>query len=96
LENSDSTLSKLKVVGNNLHMNTKPEWQVIIFEPAEEDDHFLKMFEAGVPLGDIFWKLDGVIIDPDPEYGYDHMFSSPISQLGIPEELLKEKGLLGY
>ena len=77
-------------------METKSEWTTIIIEPAEDDDEFLKMFEAGIPLGDIFWKIQGIVIEPDPETGYDHMFSSPISQLGIPEEILKEKGLLGY
>jgi hypothetical protein len=77
-------------------MKTKTEWTTIIIEPAEDDDEFLKMFEAGIPLGDIFWKIQGIVIEPDPETGYDHMFSSPISQLGIPEEILKEKGLLGY
>lgn len=59
-------------------------------------DPMFQMLEAGIPLGDIVWKLDGIVIDPHPEFGYEHMFSSPISQLGIPEELLKEKGLLGY
>ena len=58
-------------------------------------EEFLKMFEAGIPLGDIFWKIQGIVIEPDPETGYDHMFSSLISQLGIPEEILKEKRLLG-
>jgi hypothetical protein len=77
-------------------MKTKTEWTTIIIEPAEDDDEFLKMFEAGIPLGDIFWKIQGIVIEPDPETGFDHMFSSPISQLGIPEEILKEKGLLGY
>jgi len=77
-------------------MKTKSKWTTIIIEPAEDDDEFLKMFEAGIPLGDIFWKIQGVVIEPDPETGYEHMFSSPISQLGIPEEILKEKGLLGY
>ena len=77
-------------------MKTKSEWTTIIIEPAEDDDEFLKMFEAGIPLGDIFWKIQGIVIEPDPETGYEHMFSSPISQLGIPEEILKEKGLLGY
>jgi hypothetical protein len=78
-------------------MKTKTEWTTIIIEPAEDDDdEFLKMFEAGIPLGDIFWKIQGIVIEPDPETGYEHMFSSPISQLGIPEEILKEKGLLGY
>jgi len=77
-------------------MKTKTEWTTIIIEPAEDDDEFLKMFEAGIPLGDIFWKIQGIVIEPDPETGYDHMFSSPISQLGIPEEILKEKGLLEY
>jgi len=84
------------MLGENMSMKEKLEWQTIIFEPAEEDDHFLKMFEAGMPLGDIIWKLHGEIIDPHPEDGYWEMFSSPISQLGIPEELLKEHGLLGY
>ena len=77
-------------------MKTKSKWTTIIIEPAEDDDEFLKMFEAGIPLGDIFWKIQGIVIEPDPETGYEHMFSSPISQLGIPEEILKEKGLLGY
>ena len=77
-------------------MKTKTEWTTIIIEPAEDDDEFLKMFEAGIPLGDIFWKIQGIVIEPDPETGYDHVFSSPISQLGIPEEILKEKGLLEY
>ena len=77
-------------------MKTKTEWTTIIIEPAEDDDEFLKMFEAGIPLGDIFWKIQAIVIEPDPETGYDHMFSSPISQLGIPEEILKEKGLLEY
>jgi len=77
-------------------MKTKSKWTTIIIEPAEDDDEFLKMFEAGIPLGDIFWKIQGVVIEPDPETGYEHMFSSPISQLGIPEEILREKGLLGY
>lgn len=67
-------------------------------ELAERDanDPFFQLFETGMPLGDIVWKLRGIVIDPHPEFGYEHMFSSPISQLGIPEELLKEKGLLGY
>ena len=77
-------------------MKTKSEWTTIIIEPAEDDDEFLKMFEAGIPIGDIFWKIQGIVIEPDPETGYEHLFSSPISQLGIPEEILKEKGLLGY
>jgi hypothetical protein len=77
-------------------MKTKSEWTTIIIEPAEDDDEFLKMFEAGIPLGDIFWKIQGIVIEPDPKTGYEHLFSSPISQLGIPEDILKEKGLLGY
>ena len=77
-------------------MKTKSEWTTIIIEPAEDDDEFLKMFEAGIPIGDIFWKIQGIVIEPDPETGYEHLFSSPISQLGIPEEILREKGLLGY
>jgi len=77
-------------------MKTKSEWTTIIIEPAEDDDEFLKMFEAGIPIGDIFWKIQGIVIEPDPETGYEHLFSSPISQLGIPEDILKEKGLLGY
>ena len=79
-----------------MSMETRVEWETIIFEPAAEDDRFLKMFEAGIPLGDIMWKLHGEIIPPHPEDGYWEMFSRPISQLGIPEELLKQHGLLGY
>lgn len=59
-------------------------------------DPMFHMLEAGIPLGDIVWKLEGVVIDPHPEFGYEHMFSSPISQLGIPEDLLEKHGLLGY
>ena len=77
-------------------MDTKPEWVTVIVEPAAEDDEFGKMFEAGIPLGDIVWKLHGEIIPPQPETGYWEMFSSPISQLGIPRELLEKHGLLNY
>ena len=59
-------------------------------------DPYFQMLEAGVPLGDIIWKLRGEVIEPHPEFGYDRMFSSPISQLGIPEELLIKHGLLGW
>jgi len=77
-------------------METKREWVTIIFEPAEDDDEFGKMFESGMPLGDIVWKIHGEIIEPDPDFGYEDMFSSPISQLGIPHELLEKHGLLNY
>ena len=77
-------------------MDTKPEWVTVIVEPASVDDEFGKMFEAGIPLGDIVWKLHGEIIPPHPETGYWEMFSSPISQLDIPRELLEKHGLLNY
>lgn len=77
-------------------MEKNREWVTIIFEPADDDDIFLKMFEEGYPIGDIFWKVHGEILEPDPETGYQDLYSSPISQLGIPEELLIKHGLLGW
>ena len=73
--------------------HVKSEEEMAAFDAI---DPVFQMLEAGIPYGDIVWKLRGILIDPHPDFGYDHMFSSPISQLGIPEELLKEKGLLGY
>jgi hypothetical protein len=84
-------MDNLDVENRKLRVRTEEEMAA-----SDAIDPFFQMFEAGIPLGDIFWKLDGIVIDPHPEFGYDHMFSSPISQLGIPEEILKEKGLLGY
>jgi len=81
---------------DNFYMKIKPEWVTVVFEPAEDDDEFGKMFEAGMPLGDIVWKLHGEIIEPHPDTGYWEMFSSPISQLGIPRELLEKHGLIDH
>ena len=81
---------------HNISMETKSEWVTVICKPAEEDDEFGKLFEAGIPLGDIAWKIHGEIIPPHPDTGYWEMFSSPISQLGIPHDLLKKHGLLEY
>jgi hypothetical protein len=82
----------------NTSMNAKQSHAKTEEEMAAFDaiDPFFQLFESGMPLGDIIWNLDGRVIDPHPDFGYDHMFSSPISQLGIPEALLKEHGLLGY
>jgi hypothetical protein len=77
-------------------MKTKYGTEVIIFDPADDDDEFGKLFEQGMPVGDIIWKLKGEIIEPHPHFGYENMFSYPIRDLGIPEELLIAKGLENY
>jgi len=77
-------------------MKTKYGNEVFIFEPADEDDKFGKMFEQGMPIGDIIWKLYGKVIEAHPEFGYENMFSHPIRDLGIPEELLTANGLQDY
>lgn len=75
----------------NRHIKTEAEMAA-----HDAVDPFLKLFNEGLPLGDIIWKLRGEIIPPHPVYGYDKMFSSPISQLDIPCELLEKHGLLDY
>ena len=77
-------------------MKTKYGTEVFIFEPADQDDEFGKMLEQGIPTGDIIWKLYGKIIEPHPEYGYNKLFSYPIRDLGITEELLIANGLQDY
>lgn len=83
---------------NNMHVKANISRVKTEAEMAAHDavDPFLKLFNEGLPLGDIIWKLRGEIIPPHPVFGYDKMFSSPISDLGIPRELLEKHGLLDY
>ncbi len=72
---------------------SKTEKEMLIHD---DNDEFMKLFDEGLPLGDIVWKLYGEIIEPHPVTGYARLFSRPISALGIPDELLKVNNLLGY